>query len=174
MSRQTIYLSPAATIAILLAFSLLSGCGEQETITEPTPMQTLQSVSTFYIPGEDNISGEEQTIYVVVPELKLLRRAEDEVAAFAILSMLTPKMRSNLERKGLVRVSDREIAEEIAIIAGIEGISSDTEIWIVDGLVNASWGCIKCCYDDPPCCEPCPECCDRDPKPGMQYGDEIR
>lgn len=144
----------------IILMVLAEGCGDAEQTFGPTePIQ--QPVLDLNVNvSETKIIGE-GIILVAVPKTGEAKEVYDPWIADAILSMLPDATRARLAVKELVYVDDMELAGAIVAMAGIETFD------VSDGILLASWGCIKCGYADPPCCSPWPACCDNDKDHGF-------
>ena len=146
----------------ILVTALIYSCGDTEQAfgpTEPIQQPALdlnENVSETKFMGEGIIS-------VAIPIMGEEKEIYDPWIAETIISMLPEATLIRLLSKGSVYINDIELASAITAMAGVG--SFDVSSCML--MTEASWGCIKCCFGDPPCCTPCPACCAKDKDKGL-------
>jgi hypothetical protein len=146
----------AVVTGVFLAFGLImifaESCGNREQILDPTEHQQQSFLTTSV--GSEHELLEEGSLLVFIPKTGDAREIYDPWISDAVLSMLPDATWGLLVTKGAVHVDDVEIAGMIVAIAGMETFD------VSDGILLASWGCIKSGHGGQPTCTPWPACCD--------------
>lgn len=149
------------SVAMILAASvsvLMVSCGESDKTPFANQEQQGRSLLAQSAHLGDLVAWDRIAVFIVISEEKHVSPVFDSRTSSLIVSLLPDSARERLAAAGLVFIEDEEIASAIGSIAAVES-SRASGVWV--GL-EATWGCIKCCYATPACdgCNPCPACCE--------------